>query len=74
MPLEKIETASKTITYTASIGGSVGTMLDWITANQALAMFFVAIAGYLTNILISIWYKRRLLVIAEKEGVRGADE
>ena len=44
--------------------------MNWITANQAFVMFIVAILGYVTNSIISIWYRRRLLKIAEKDGVR----
>lgn len=64
-----IETVGKVVTVGAGFGTAGADWVGWINANGVFLGIAVAVLSYLTTTAISIWWRCRMLRIAEKRGL-----
>jgi len=64
-----IESAGKVVTVGAGFGTAGADWVGWINANGVFLGITVAVLSYLTTTAISIWWRCRMLRIAEKRGL-----
>lgn len=69
MPEKYIERASVAIPTALGLGSAFGQWWDWLGQNAAAIGVVMAVATFLVGTYINIWYKCRLLRIAETKGL-----